>query len=371
MRAIIATEMPGYREALRQIALNVGLQCASKDCVDYENVVSRLAVGPADLLLVMVTDDLDAAVALIQGISPQVPVYAIGSGQEASQVLRLLRAGAKEYLEQSSLREELIAALDRVGQDSGIQKQRRGKTLAVTAPNPGSGVTTVASGLAFALAAKHPGQVLLAELGNDVPELAIDLDFHPRNSIADVLTDWERMDASIVKQSAHEHPAGVHLLAHHPETLQVEPASADAIKHALRLWRTLYDFTVIDLGFSVHPTAQEVLRFADQIVVVVRLDVPSLRWTRQYLKQLHELGIPIDKIKTVINRYGQSRQITWRKVEESIGLAPLVWIPEDSGTINEAINHGQPLVQIARRAKITRQFAELAQHLNGVAPKKK
>lgn len=370
MRAIVSTELPNYRDALRQFALNVGLDCAAEDCVGLEDAVARMMQVPADVVLVMLGADPTVALNVIQKLSHQVAVLAVGPGQDPALILKTLRSGAREFLDQKKLREELVAALERLQQSGGLKIQR-GKTIAVTSPNPGSGVTTVASGLAFSFAQKHKNQVVLAELGIDVPELAIDLDFHPRISIDQMFLDWERMDQAMIKQALTEHPAGVHLLAHHPETLQVDPVRPEAIRHTLRLLRTMYDFSVLDLGFSCHSAALEAMKIADSIVVVVRLDVPSLRLNRQYLKQLADAGIPVEKMKTVINRYGQSRQITWRKVEEALGLPPTVWIPEDQGTLNYAINQGQPLIQVARRARITKRMDELAYQLNGAAAAKK
>ena len=55
------------------------------------------------------------------------------------------------------------------------------------------------------------------------------------------------------------------------------------------------------------------------------------------------------------------------QAQETLGLPIVSWLPDDSATLNQALNQGRPLVQTARRAKITRRFDELAQQLNGQA----
>ena len=43
----------------------------------------------------------------------------------------------------------------------------------------------------------------------------------------------------------------------------------------------------------------------------------------------------------------------------------VVWLPDDPGALNQALNQGQPVVQLARAAKISKRFHELAKQLNG------
>ena len=67
------------------------------------------------------------------------------------------------YLDQTRARAELEAALPRLRRTA--RPARPGRAFAVTAAGPGVGVTTVATNLAFALAAAHRNGVALAELG--------------------------------------------------------------------------------------------------------------------------------------------------------------------------------------------------------------
>jgi pilus assembly protein CpaE len=132
------------------------------------------------------------------------------------------------------------------------------------------------------------------------------------------------------------------------------------------LLKAEYEYTVLDLG---HPNAvdPQALALTDTVLLIVRLDVPSLRLSRKYVRRLADQGVGADKLRIVANRYGQSKQIGWRQAEEALGLPLLEGIPDDPATLNLAVNHGAPLVQTARRAGITRKFEKLAGMLNGRA----
>ena len=76
---------------------------------------------------------------------------------------------------------------------------------------------------------------------------------------------------------------------------------------------------MLDLGHALGEEQYEALRLSDQIIAVVRLDVPGLRQTRRLLSALHEQGIPGDRVRLVANRYGQPGQVPWKQAEETLG----------------------------------------------------
>lgn len=235
----------------------------------------------------------------------------------------------------------------------------------VLAAAPGSGVTTVASGLAFALAAAHPNQVLLAELDTGVPELALDLDLTPPGTPGQLLRDWQRIDASALRQAVVEHQLGVHVLAEN-ESSTASTAGPEAAGQLIGLARTMYDFSVFDIGHGLQSElSQQAARLADRLLVVIRLDVPSLRLTRVLLSRIADLGIATESLTLAVNRYGQRRQVDWRKAEEALGAKIDAWLPDDSATVNQALNLGQPLLQVSGWAKINRGLTKLAGELNG------
>ena len=151
------------------------------------------------------------------------------------------------------------------------------------------------------------------------------------------------------------------ILADPPGTLRSTTIEPAACKQVIALMRALHEYSIVDLGHGALDSASQfAIRMADTIVVVFRLDVPSLRLTRVYLKKLAEIGVAEDRIFLVANRYGQRRQLPWKKAEESLGLPVRIWLPDDPATLNTALNHGAPLVEIAGRARITRRFEQMA-----------
>jgi pilus assembly protein CpaE len=365
MRGVVATEVAGLGTQLRQVALGSGVECGAADCVSFARLPTRLGQSPADLVLV-VLDPAPLALAAIKhaAANSAAPVLAVGPTYDTNQILQAIHHGALMHLDLARFREDFLVALDKMHQ-AGKLTHPHGTLLAVVAAAPGAGVTTVAASLAFALNEQHPKRVVLAELGAGVPELALNLDLKPRHSVSDLALHWDRMDPAMLRHSLVTHPTGLHILAYKPETLQSVPLEAPAMRQVLLLLRAMFAYSVLDLGYSSDPARLTAMAMSEKVVIVLRLDVPSLRLTRQFVRQLTEQGLARDKMRLVANRHGQRQQISRKKAEEVIGVAIPEWVPYDPATLNQALNHGLPLLRTARGAEITRSFDALATNLNG------
>ena len=365
MHVVIIQEQPHQRETPRQIVLGLGLVCSADDCVTFDAMPLRLAQGQVDLVLVQVGRDVRLAQRAIQQALPltTAPVMAVGPTKDPQLILRMVRAGARRYLDERYLREELQHAIDQLLPTLGAAGEPKGRLLAVTSAVPGIGVSTVAANTAFALAQTYPGRVALAELTSGVPSLSLTLDLAPRFLLSDVLQNWERLDTTMLRQALCDHPAGLAVLAHPADTLSTPPLAAPAVRTLVLLLRSMFDDVVADLGHTLDAATLEAMKLAERVLVVTRLDVPALRLTRKYVQQLLQRGLPAERVHLIANRFGQGCQVAWKQAEQAVVLPIQDTIPDDAVAVNRAMNMGVPLVRAARSARITRSFAALAERL--------
>ena len=368
MRAILSSGAVVPESAQRLEVLSAGLECAAADCVPFEALPARLASGHADLVLIDLESDAPAGIEALEYCTThtKIPAWAIGQAANSQQILQAMRAGAKQFLASARLRDELLVALEKLSQAGDIVYQR-GKLFGVTGAIPGSGVTTIAIHLAFALADPKARQTALAEVGNSVPEIALDLDLTPRHPLGDLLAHLGRMDATLLRQAIIPHANGVGVLAESPGSLIASPFTPEAMRQLLILLRAMYPFAVLDLGHTLDAPRLEALRFVDEILFVVRLDVPSLRLSRRLLHSLQENGTPLQKIRVVANRYGERGQVAWKKAEEVLGCPVREWIPNAPAAVNAARNEGLPLAKVSRLSAVTRTFERMALSLRNGA----
>lgn len=362
MRVLLAAERQQEREHGRRAALHLGLDCAASDCVALSDLRVRLVrQPPGDLIVVYLDGDTAAALRAVRQAAEQTqqPIYAVTRYQHDAEVVEAARsAGATDVWPFDQVRDRLLEAVEELRR-SGRVPEVRGRLISVTAAVGGAGCTTVATGLAFTLAERDE-HVVLAELGVRVPELALALDLQPKHSLAELILAGERMDGSMVRSTAVRHPDGVDVLAYFPETLSAELLTPEHVRDFQVILRNLYRWIVLDAGPQHGLAAEEILRAADLVIVVTRLDPPGLRLTRKYVRTLIENGLAAESVVVIANRYGQAGQVPWQKAEEALQRKVEAWLPDDPRAVNNALIAGRPVTRVARWSRLGRELRRLS-----------
>jgi pilus assembly protein CpaE len=327
-----------------------------------------LGRGDADLVLVNVDHREQQSWQALQGAKAltEARILAVGASRDERVISRARDLGISEVLDNTNLRESLDDALDQ-SVSQGLHG-RRGKVISVFAPTPGSGATTVACNLAGALSAKYPNEVALIELSREFGDLAVMLDIEPRYSASEVCRRWRTLDTTTLVSSFTEHASGLRVLANDVESTENEFLDRHAVRRISILSRVCQGFTVLTLDSRLAECEVEAMRLSDAVVLVVRPDVVSVRRAFRALIRAGELEMDRDRFRLVVNRFGQPGQLPLKEIETTLGLQAVVLIPEDSKSVNRAVNQGSLLVEGSQLRKINRTFASLAGKLNGRAP---
>jgi pilus assembly protein CpaE len=161
------------------------------------------------------------------------------------------------------------------------------------------------------------------------------------------------------------HTSGIHLLAP-PRTLaDVSHVTPEGVQQALTQAQAAFPYVVADLDHSFAEEQTVVLRQADVVLLVLRLDFTSLRNSRRALDHLEQIGVGRDRVRLVVNRYGQPKEVPASKAEEALGVKIAHYIPDDPKTVNRANNNGVPLILEAPSARVSRSVLKLAASVNG------
>ena len=131
------------------------------------------------------------------------------------------------------------------------------------------------------------------------------------------------------------------------------------------LARDLFPYVVADLDYGFRGEAAQVLRVADVVLLVLRLDFSALRHTQRALEYLNHLGVGPERVRLVANCYGRPKEVPAGKAEEALGVKIFHYVPDDPKTVNRANNSGVPLVIESPWAKVSRSLSALAHGING------
>jgi pilus assembly protein CpaE len=310
-----------------------------------------------------------------------VPILAVSARGDGQSILKALRAGAREFLTQPVVLEELLTALQRlhhtrVSVDHNGNPSSNGShkveslVVSVVGSRGGVGCTSIGVNLGANLAQHERHNVALVDLDLALGDADVALDLMPDYTLADVALNIDRLDMTFLRRSLCQHETGLSLLPHPVQMEDIALIHEDHLQRVIGLLRASYTHLIFDLSKRFTPMDLTAMRMSDVVLLVAQLELTSLR---NVVRMLHTLGSEegmAEKIKVIVNRVGSDDgEITLKKAEETIGQ-PIYWqIPNDYKAMVGARNAGVPLVRSAPKSKAQQSLASLANSLCGKAEK--
>lgn len=364
MSAFIVSDHDATSSRIRDVLTFAGRQCPSSHVLGLDEATVRLSrESQVELLVVALNPDRERGLAILAILARSTTgkVLAVGPTTDAKLVLHALRSGAVDYVDLADLEVELESALRRMVEVAASPAEP-GCLIAVLAPNGGSGSSTLAVNLAVSLAADHKSVGLL-DLKLETGDLAALLDLLPTFTLADLCQNAARLDRVMFERSLVKHEAGVHMLAPPQNMGDVGHVQPIGVSLAVSLAQASFPFVVADVDHTFREEQMVVLREANVILIVFRLDFSSLRNVRRTMEFMEASGIARDKLRLVVNRWGQAQEVPRAKAEEALGMKISHLVPEDAKAVNRSNNQGVPVVIAAPTSKVARSFAQLAKTL--------
>jgi len=128
----------------------------------------------------------------------------------------------------------------------------------------------------------------------------------------------------------------------------------------MELLRQRFDNVIIDTPHNFDSVTISALDHADQILVVLTLEIHAIRSTRRALEIFDRLGYPRKKVRIVVNRYSKNIELDQKQVEDFLGERVIAFIQSDYKAAVNSINLGQPLIDSAPGSLVTSDLVNLA-----------
>ena len=373
LRLAIVDPNDSTRDALKNVMLGMDMVWLEAECSRYEFFADVVGQTHPDIGVVAVDQDPDKAIALIEAINrdcPETSVLVVSSSTDGQLILRAMRSGAKEFVTQPIVVQDLVGALERLSvQKSGSKdgKARSSRVIAVAGSTGGVGSTSIAVNLGCALAQDEMNSVVLVDLDLALGDADVFLDTIPDYTLLDVAQNISRLDFTLLKRSLTKHSSGLYLLPRPVQLQDVELITSDDMHRVFGLLKASFSHMIIDISKSYTRVDMAALETANDILLVSQLDLPCLRNVVRLMMSFGDVPGLKEKVKVLINRTGLGDgQISEKKAKETIGGEIFMNLPNDYRTMVEMRNNGVPLIDYAPRAAITQQIEALAEALCGV-----
>jgi len=360
MRAMVIGDSELTTATVRELLVRFGCECSEDDVASFDTAIEDIDTARRELIALVVRSNNEAVLELLTELRGATDglLLAIGPAKDPKFLLRAMRSGADEYIDEEDLETELEATLTRLRHKHNT-RQPRGTVVTVLGASGGCGASTVAVNLAAGLA-RDQKRTLLVDLRLETADQTLLFDANPNHTLADLCKNHARMDSSMFLQALVPHRSGVHLLAAPVSTEGIRCSLSEGVRKALGHGRTQFPFTVLDMDRYSDPVPQRAIVQSDLLMLVFRLDITSLHGVYRTVAWLRESGFQDEQVHLVANQYGQPKELAARKVEHALGRKIQHYVPSDPARINSSINKGVPVVIDRPRSGVSRSMIKIA-----------
>lgn len=301
---------------------------------------------------------------------PHLTLFLLSEDCSPSFLVKAMRAGVREVLSVPLSAEEVLGAIDRarnrISENNGTET--RGKILGFVACKGGSGATFIAANVGYALASDHHKRVLLIDLNLQYGDASFFFlsDQSPAGSVAEVVRQSERMDATLLAASSLRVLPNFSVLSAPEDPEDAASVQPDQIGRLLTLAASHYDYVLFDIDRSIDAVSLNALDQADTIFAVMQSMVPDMRDARTILQTFRRLGYPDSKLQFIVNRSDKKEDAPMKPIEKGLGIEFYRTIPNDYFNASASVNQGISILKLAPASPVSKALRDIASDLAGV-----
>ena len=296
---------------------------------------------------------------------PRTTIFVTAADKNPDWILKLVRAGAGEYLTRPVVAQELAEAIQKVARahtQKNVQNSEKGSVVTVYNPSAGMGTTTIAVNLAATLAGRGESVVLI-DLNLFSGDVAAFLDLAPRYTLANVTAKMGQIDASFLRSVIVQHSSGVHVLNGPVDLGDADRILPGLIQEVIAILQTIFAYTIIDTGGQLSDCNLATFDCSDRILFTTILNLPALKNAKRYLAAMDYKGFGADKVKLIVNRHIPKDDIKIADAEKVLNAKAYLAVPNAYADAKTSINKGEPLISCYPRSPVTKAMDELARQM--------
>jgi len=293
---------------------------------------------------------------------PQTTIFTVCDDSSSDTILKVMRAGATEYLLKPVSEIDLDSALQKLGRLWTVKSGAEpgiGRTISIFSPKGGVGVTTLAINLATNIYEMTKKPTILVDLDLDAGDVTTFLNLKPSYTISDVTINITRLDKSFLKGVVTKHESGIYVLAEPQKVEEAVSVSAVDLRKVINLLKTMFSYIIIDTAPRLDERTMTAMEMSDRVYLTFVLTLPGIKNIQRYLNYFDKTGAK-QKLKLVVNRYLKRGDIKIEDAEKVLNF-PISWVvPNDYGNAISCLNKGVPVSSGAPRSQLNTSIREFA-----------
>jgi MinD-like ATPase involved in chromosome partitioning or flagellar assembly len=242
-----------------------------------------------------------------------------------------------------------------------VDKRPMGQIIVVFNPKGGVGKTTISMNTSSVLQMRKEQRVMLIDCDTVTGHVSTSLGMGALPTVVDVWTrEIGTVRESSLSQIASRHSSGIDVLVMSNSPLHTEVLEPRRVAEAIAAARVLYDWVIVDMHPDYGPLNQAIFALADQILVPVTPDVPTIRAAVQFREVSVELQVR-DRLALIVNRSNSG--VSAGDIEKVVHVGALARIRSAGELFVKAANTGRTAVEAFPQARVIGDFEKLSMRL--------
>lgn len=318
------------------------------------------------LVIVDVTTKTNISLDIISKLTSSVKnikIIVLSYNMDSNLVIRTLRAGAREFLTKPLIQNDFIQSVQKMKDLilGNINDMTKCKVVTVFSNKGGIGKTSLAVNLAMEIANITKEKVALIDLNMQMGDITTFLNLDPSFDTSYVINNLDRIDETFLLSTLEQYnKTSLYVLADPPDIEQAEIITPEEISTLINILRNIFSYVIIDTTSSFDSKTITALDNSDLILLIGITSLPSIRNFQRCYDLFKKLGYTKDKIKLIINRFMEADKIKPDDIENVLGEKVFFTIPNNYYTLNDSIEKGLPVSEIAPDSNLSKSFKQLA-----------
>lgn len=280
----------------------------------------------------------------------------------------LIRSGVSEYMVLPTDAQSIVSAITELFVAEGAAPI--GRTIGFIAAKGGSGASTVAHNVAWAISQTLRQDALILDMDLAFGTAGLNFNQDPPHGLADAVLANQKMDQTMLDRLMSKAANHINLLTA-PVTLdRTYDFTEREFEQIVELSQSSTPVVILDIPHIWTSWVRHTLATIDEIVIVAEPDLANLRNAKNLADTIKALRPAESKPLLVINKQGLPRrpEIGADEFATSIECKLLGHIPFDAALFGTAANNGQMIAEVAAGSKINDIYRGIGLHVTGRSP---
>jgi pilus assembly protein CpaE len=277
----------------------------------------------------------------------------------------LIRSGVSEYLVLPTSAQNIVNAISDLFAAEGAAPI--GRTIAFVSAKGGSGGSTIAHNVAWAVSQHLRQDVLILDL--DLPFGTAGLNFNqdPPHGIADAIGASGKVDPTMLDRLMSKAANHINLLTAPAMLDKTFDFGERDFENVVELAQKTTPVVVLDVPHTWSAWVRHTLATVDEIVIVAEPDLANLRNAKNLADTIKALRPTESEPLLVVNKLGVPKrpEIAAQEFANSIECRLIGQVPFDAATFGTAANNGQMIAEVAANNRANDVFKAVGMQVTG------